>query len=151
MKDKNLSLLAKWVWRFGNEDSSLWRRAVNSLFANGSVSGSILREGLKFVVGDGKRVDFWSELGREEAPLKNSFPRILALSVKKSGPVQELNQFKPRTLFKDAIAWSYSPKGLFSVNYFHRCLEDSGLESSKGDASLVWQGICPLKVEVFVW
>lgn len=28
MEDKNRSLLAKWVWRFGSEEKSLWRRVV---------------------------------------------------------------------------------------------------------------------------
>ena len=65
--------------------------------------------------------------------------------------VCRLDQLKPRKLFKDAISWSFSPKGLFSVSSFQRCLEDLGLEASKVDASLVWQGISPLKVEVFTW
>ena len=28
MRDKGLSLLAKWIWRFGREDSFLWKKVI---------------------------------------------------------------------------------------------------------------------------
>ncbi|KAK3219671.1 hypothetical protein Dsin_013641 [Dipteronia sinensis] len=80
MLDKNLSLLAKWVWRF----------VVHSLFAEGSRSKKILTNGLKVVVGNGERIRLWSELIWDSKPLKMAFPRIYALSQAKKG---HLNKF----------------------------------------------------------
>ena len=116
--------------------------------------------------------------------LKNAFPRIYALAVKRSGPVEDfgswegrcwvwkvmlrrqvfdwerdqwnafvcrLDQFKPRILFSDALAWLFSPKGIFSVGSFRKSLEELREGATVADSSLVWQGICPLKVEIFSW
>ena len=83
---KNKALLAKWVWRFDNEDSLLWRmmitaryglddkslfwrgsnaksashfvKAVACLFNSGSRSEGLLKEGIRVVLGDGSRISF---------------------------------------------------------------------------------------------
>ncbi|KAK0574763.1 hypothetical protein LWI29_028697 [Acer saccharum] len=117
MINKNNSMLAKWVWRFANEESTLWRRvicakydvrsealvwkwrdngsdssfvkAVGNLYVNGSLTEPILRKGLVSVLGDGRRIDFWTELGGDALPLMNAFPRIYVLSSKKTGSVDQ--------------------------------------------------------------
>ncbi|KAK3219525.1 hypothetical protein Dsin_013495 [Dipteronia sinensis] len=118
----NKSLLAKSVWRFGNEDSTLWEmvicakygipmksyagtgnvqlqlpfffvKAVNRLFEVGMDSAQILGEGLHVVVGSGDRASFWNDLKVDSTPLKVVFPRIFVLAVKKTGPVQDFGRW----------------------------------------------------------
>ncbi|KAK2639734.1 hypothetical protein Ddye_027529 [Dipteronia dyeriana] len=77
---KNKGLLAKWVWRFGKEESSLWNKiictkygimlwsyvrigrvflwpffakAIRSLYEEDTKTGKVLKKGLKVVVGRG--------------------------------------------------------------------------------------------------
>ncbi|KAK3222653.1 hypothetical protein Dsin_009678 [Dipteronia sinensis] len=71
--DKNRSLLAKWVWRFGKEDTSLWRR--------GTKTASILEEGLSVIVGKGDKARFWKGILSDSTPLQRAFSRIFALAV----------------------------------------------------------------------
>ena len=115
IKDTNRALLAKWVWRFSREDSPLWKRvmcakygikidnilwkwdttnnpssfvkAVRCLFKESSNSAKILEDGMKAVVGCGDKVRFWSDIWKEERPLKFLFPRIFALSNLKDGTI----------------------------------------------------------------
>ncbi|KAK3223169.1 hypothetical protein Dsin_010194 [Dipteronia sinensis] len=106
--DKNKGLIAKWIWRYGVEDKSLWKRlisgkygvmysldwkwkeasnssafvkAVGSLFKEGSVTCGILNEDLKIVIGDGERASFWTDLCWDTNSLKMACPRIYALAV----------------------------------------------------------------------
>ncbi|KAK0608412.1 hypothetical protein LWI29_030312 [Acer saccharum] len=51
----------------------------------------------------------------------------------------------------DALAWSFSSNGCFSVGSFRRCLESFGGQSSSVVCPFLWQGICPPKVEIFLW
>ena len=81
--DKGNSLLAKWIWRFGREEDSLWRlvicekygvdksslwwdwqvsksasqfvRAVSSLFKEVSRTSMVIKEGFRVVLGNGER------------------------------------------------------------------------------------------------
>ncbi|KAK2647324.1 hypothetical protein Ddye_014813, partial [Dipteronia dyeriana] len=117
IKDKGVSLMAKWIWRFGNEHSSLWKmilcakygvynegimwdlfqvkscstfvKSVNKLFVSSSVTTSIIKKGFKAVVGSGERVNFWKDLGWDSSPLMHTFPRIFALATCKDGLVSE--------------------------------------------------------------
>ncbi|KAK3206960.1 hypothetical protein Dsin_021006 [Dipteronia sinensis] len=122
MEDKNKSLLAKWVWRFGKEENSLWRRVicakygipcgtitwdwkssesasffvktVSSLYSAGSLTEKFLKDGLKIIIGNGRRANFWNEPWGKELPLKFSFPRIFALAVDKSGVVEDFGRWQ---------------------------------------------------------
>ncbi|KAK2654782.1 hypothetical protein Ddye_014638 [Dipteronia dyeriana] len=108
-------MLAKWVWRYGKENDLLWRKvicskygedphgirwswdigsnvslfvkAVSSLFKEGSQSRRILDEGLKIVVGNGESVNFWFDMWCDNLALKDRFPRIFALAMKKVGAI----------------------------------------------------------------
>ncbi|KAK2648316.1 hypothetical protein Ddye_015805 [Dipteronia dyeriana] len=108
---KNKGLLAKWVWRFGKEESPLWKRvicakygvlmnalcwnwnggpsssffmkAIGSLFSQGSKTAKILQEGLRVIVGCGNKASLWWDIKVEGVPLKEAFPRIFALAINK--------------------------------------------------------------------
>ncbi|KAK3220075.1 hypothetical protein Dsin_014045 [Dipteronia sinensis] len=119
--DKNKSLLAKLVWRFGREVSSLWKgvicakydlsekglrwdwkvpnsgsffvKAIQSLFETSSETASLLQEGLKVVVGNGERARLWTDLLWDSIPLKSAFPRIFALAAIKDGLVKDYGKW----------------------------------------------------------
>ncbi|KAK2660474.1 hypothetical protein Ddye_007007 [Dipteronia dyeriana] len=87
---KNKCMLAKWVWHYGNEHSSLWKqviitrygldkkslqwnwqgvnslsffvKAIASLFQPNSRSAEIIRSGLSVVIGNGVKVKFWTDI-----------------------------------------------------------------------------------------
>jgi hypothetical protein len=53
MKDKGLSLMAKWLWRFGREESSLWKKVLCAKYGLSNKSlmwnGNMIRSGSHFV------------------------------------------------------------------------------------------------------
>ncbi|KAK3218053.1 hypothetical protein Dsin_012023 [Dipteronia sinensis] len=88
MVDKNRSLLAKWVWRFGTEENALWRRILcASLFEVNSPAGKVLMDGLKVVISDGGKAKFWDTPGGDSVQIRITCLRIFALAVNKSGVV----------------------------------------------------------------
>lgn len=88
MKLKNRAMLNKWLWRFASENDNLWRRVVIQKYGGDSdvflpdVSNlrrfsplwkgitkplvtcddlsSTLMDGLRYAVGNGKEISFWS-------------------------------------------------------------------------------------------
>ena len=87
---KNKGLLVKWVWRFGMEESSLWRRvvcakygvaidslrwdwqcglkgsnfvkAIGSLHSAGTCHGNLIENSFQIKVGRGDRASFWNDV-----------------------------------------------------------------------------------------
>ncbi|KAK3220320.1 hypothetical protein Dsin_014290 [Dipteronia sinensis] len=124
--DKNKALLAKWLWRFGKEGQSLWRRVIcfkyqihekslywkwkgvkfNSFFVKwiegllkeDTNTAWVINKGLQTLVGCGDRADFWTEILIEGRSLKESFPRCFALAVNKMGVVQDFGKW-------DEVKW----------------------------------------------
>ncbi|KAK2646035.1 hypothetical protein Ddye_021230 [Dipteronia dyeriana] len=64
--------------------------------------------------------------------------------------VLSLDSIIIRKRFHDTLAWSHYSNGLFSVSSFRRCLEGSSAYESSV-APLLWKGLCPLKVDIFLW
>ncbi|XP_028064362.1 uncharacterized protein LOC114267521 [Camellia sinensis] len=111
IQDVNDYLLAKWWWRFGVEDKSLWKRVLCSRYQyNGGkwlpfpssdeylskVWGGILRVGqsnsqlksifldnIKLVVGNGGRIQVWLDHWCGNQCLMEKFPRLFSLSTEK--------------------------------------------------------------------
>ncbi|KAK2654116.1 hypothetical protein Ddye_013972 [Dipteronia dyeriana] len=50
----------------------------------------------------------------------------------------------------DDMAWTLNSKGSFSMGSFRRCLEENGTESAD-ISKVIWNYVCPKKVEIFVW
>ena len=95
----NKALLGKWLWRFGLEESRLWRRVIASKYGvnsggwtTKSIRGShgcglwrSINSGwsdfvpyVEFVIGTGDRILFWSDRWCGDRPLKDVFPDLYA-------------------------------------------------------------------------
>lgn len=51
----------------------------------------------------------------------------------------------------DVLAWSFCLNGSFSVNSFRKALERTRRSNDGFECSFLWKGICPPKVEVFMF
>ncbi|KAL4351511.1 hypothetical protein GQ457_06G024080 [Hibiscus cannabinus] len=63
--------------------SWLWRGIAKPL----SNSNDLFSSGIRFKLGDGSRIESWEDFWTEVRTLREAFPRIFNLSVKKSGKV----------------------------------------------------------------
>ncbi|KAK2662917.1 hypothetical protein Ddye_001491 [Dipteronia dyeriana] len=132
--DMNMSFLAKWVWRFGNEANVLWRWVLNA----------------KYGVSD--RELSWNWGGGSSPSLFVKAVRSLFEEGSKTGKILQ-NGMKCIHIHRevaDALAWAYNSNGTFSVRSFQSCLEKDEAESLEFP-NILWQGICPPKIEVFAW
>ncbi|KAK3206436.1 hypothetical protein Dsin_020482 [Dipteronia sinensis] len=81
-----------WTWNFTTKDS-FFVKAVNCLLKTGSSSAKLVDEGFRVVVGKGDRSDFWNAIKWDSKSLKDAFPRIHALAVKKYGTIREFGNW----------------------------------------------------------
>ncbi|KAE8673291.1 RNA helicase family protein isoform 2 [Hibiscus syriacus] len=129
LKYSNRALLGKWVWKFANEKSSLWKRfictkhdvscdsmditkvlshkdswiwrGIVNNFTKDDVVGGCLRAHAKLQVGNGKSISFWNDSWLGDVPLKMLFPRIFALSPIQGGKVADFGSF-------DSNGWEWN-------------------------------------------
>ncbi|KAK3224465.1 hypothetical protein Dsin_011490 [Dipteronia sinensis] len=122
MLDKNRGLLAKWIWRFGWEENTLWKRvlcakygmnirdlrwewnitsnpshlvsSVSKLHQENVQIYNIITNGFKVVVGNGERARFWKDIYWQFQPLEKAFPRVFSLAKNKMGRVSEFGSWK---------------------------------------------------------
>ena len=97
----NQALLGKWLWRFGQEGTHLWRRVVATKYGEGQGGWNTnicrrahrcgLRRGindgwerfskhLALVVGDGSHILFWHDRWIGDISLKMLYPQLYACS-----------------------------------------------------------------------
>ncbi|KAK2639287.1 hypothetical protein Ddye_027082 [Dipteronia dyeriana] len=159
---KDKGLLVRWAWRFDKEDSPLWKRvicakygvpvssliwdwsggpsssffvkAMGSLYEEGSKLALLLKDGLWVVMGRGDKARLWTDITVDGMTLKQACPTKISLACNKS----------------DTIGWSFCLDGLFSIKSFRKGLESSHIGVPSIFKS-IWQGVCPPKIEIFVW
>ncbi|XP_039066097.1 uncharacterized protein LOC120211667 [Hibiscus syriacus] len=115
LKLKNRSLINKWIWRFGVESSSLWRRVIEAKYGfdhaslipkprnpnkvswvRRSISCPIgvvddaFTHNVRCVLGDGSSIEFWDDFWTDVPSVKVVFPRIYVVAVKKT---EKINAF----------------------------------------------------------
>ncbi|GKV42785.1 hypothetical protein SLEP1_g50152 [Rubroshorea leprosula] len=118
LRRKNWAMLGKWWYRMGDGVDSLWKRVVREKYYGGRrevditaiecartsklwrdiirIGGQSLKhrimlaEGFKWEVGEGNKVAFWHEWWVGDKSLRDLFPRLFELSVKKEGKVSEM-------------------------------------------------------------
>ena len=107
----NKALLCKWSWRFANDQNALCRKAICCKFGEsiggwhtrdlrGGYGTSLWKEIRKewfvflqnaaFVLGDGRRINFWSDVWCGGEALSNSFPTLFNLATNKEAKVADI-------------------------------------------------------------
>ncbi|KAL4282828.1 hypothetical protein GQ457_16G022450 [Hibiscus cannabinus] len=123
---RNRSLLNKRICRFGSENGAFWRNVIDAKYGFDSLSlmpkqlsdrkaswlwrgiakplsnsNDLFSSGIRFKLGDGSRIEFWEDFFTEVRTLREAFPRIFNLSVKKSGKVGQFGH-------KESDKWVWS-------------------------------------------
>ena len=107
----NKALLCKWSWRFANDQNALWRKAICCKFGEsiggwhtrdlrGGYGTSLWKEIRKewpdffqnaaFVLGDGRRINFWSDVWCGGEALSIRFPTLFSLATNKEAKVADI-------------------------------------------------------------
>ncbi|GKG19282.1 hypothetical protein Tco_0376381, partial [Tanacetum coccineum] len=105
----NRALMCKWVWRFTTQKNLLWTRVIKAIHGEDGKNGSGFKVGYKSIwrsilqevetlkikgihlnnfmqkkLGNGADTYFWEDLWHEDMVLKQRYPRLYALEVKKT-------------------------------------------------------------------
>ena len=104
----NKALLCKWSWRFANDQNALWRKTIYCKFGEsiggwhsrdlrGGYGTSLWKDIRKewflffqnaaFVIGDGRRINFWSDVWCGGEALSDRFPTLFNLATNKEAKV----------------------------------------------------------------
>ncbi|KAK3226319.1 hypothetical protein Dsin_006181 [Dipteronia sinensis] len=111
----------RWKWNRGS-NNSFFTKAVGGLFGSGSITGKILEESFRVVVGRGDKASFWNDVMVEDTALNEAFPRVYTLANNKTGCIIDFREREGRE-------------------------QSSSFSGLKG----IWKGVCPPKIEIFVW
>jgi hypothetical protein len=99
-KFMNIALMVKWIWRLFKEDlsSSLWHRIISAKYPgatdvfNSSTNGGspfwrnvhkvneFFKLGAKYELGDGTRINFWTDWWTGGGPLSVRFPHLFQIT-----------------------------------------------------------------------
>ncbi|GKV01549.1 hypothetical protein SLEP1_g14096 [Rubroshorea leprosula] len=118
LERRNCSLLGKWWYRLGDGVDGLWKRVLWEKYYGGrkevdvtsvvnwNMSGvwkdimglgsgserlvAMLGEGFKWKVGNGSCVHFWHDKWVGDKPLRNLFPRLYALAIRRDGQLKDM-------------------------------------------------------------
>ncbi|XP_073265516.1 uncharacterized protein [Populus alba] len=117
LRDKNKALMFKWLWRFGSEESSMWKDVITSIYntnyptiilkhpiagtgttwsriVNHCVTDSRLQDIVKhqsiILVGNGKRIKFWLDDWTTTGCLADQFPSLFWLSNNKEASLDKM-------------------------------------------------------------
>jgi len=119
LMSKNISMLFKWIWRLNSSGHALWKQVTSHFYSptfkngipklHGNISlfwkdilsildqncviGSVLRQNIKFMNGDGSFILFWSDVWIGSNALRSIFPKLYKVSAIQNGLVHEMNQW----------------------------------------------------------
>lgn len=126
---RNISLLAKWIWRFLNEPHALWQKVIKAKYnylpvflpheleapAKGGPwrnmcaslvkyppAHDLVRSKIRRNVGNGSKILFWHEIWLGPSPLKAQFPRLYKISSLPNAPISSFGSWTGRDW-----AWSF--------------------------------------------
>lgn len=142
LKDKNMSLLGKWKWRFCNEDDALWQRVIKEIYGphggfesnNSSImcSGvwqSIVsnckdielldipfKKSMIKEVSSGSQTQFWSDIWcKEGKKLMEFFPWLYMLEINKECKVSDRWCLENEE-WHGTWAWRSNPRGHLAID-----------------------------------
>ena len=162
---RNISLLAKWIWRFINEPQALWHKIIKAKYGYHPIllpydleaplrggpwrnlCGSILkhpiasgmiRSKIRRSVGNGSNILFWQEVWLGPRALKAQFPRLFKISILPNGVISEFGSWTD-----NAWAWNFQWTRPFRSRDFEewsdlRAALDSVYLSLENEDSFAW-------------
>lgn len=108
----NKALLGRWIWRFWNEENSLWKRVISCKWFKGNphdfslirkfnyglslgknimkLSDSVLQCS-KWILGDGNKIRFWDDVWCGNETLLAKFPHIHAIARNKECRIYDVS------------------------------------------------------------
>uniref|UniRef100_A0A7N2KPA0 Reverse transcriptase zinc-binding domain-containing protein n=1 Tax=Quercus lobata TaxID=97700 RepID=A0A7N2KPA0_QUELO len=88
----NKALLGKWLWRFGREETRLWRRVIAYKYGEGQGgwTTNLCRRAHGCVVGDGTRILFWHDKWVGDYSLKRLYPQLYVCSNDKEACISDV-------------------------------------------------------------
>lgn len=159
LKSKNLALLCKWLWRFRNEESTLWVQIIKAIYGpdgginsqwHFSTEGSwlgVLRAGhdvsrlipdleasFERVVGGGRNIRFWLNSWIDGKPLVDQFKRLFKLDLHQDTTLADRVRWKDGAL-EWHWSWRHVPRGreVGELAEFLLILQSADLSSNKED------------------
>ncbi|KAK1422577.1 hypothetical protein QVD17_17860 [Tagetes erecta] len=124
LESLNLSLLAKWWWKFKTESHGLWKQAIESIH--------LTRRGNHFIPGRKDISGVWINIKRIESSLIKQNIDLSRLIVHSN----------------NSWSWLGDPQGLFSVRSLRKLLYGNNYSASY---KLKWCKSVPQKVNIFAW
>lgn len=109
LKDRNRTLLTKWIRRYQSEKSALWRKVIDAKYGGtplnnpGSISlradrgpwktimkhCHLIHDRLYYILGNGANISFWKNTWLGIAPLNQTYPLLFNLSQNKEGAIKD--------------------------------------------------------------
>ncbi|KAE8689380.1 hypothetical protein F3Y22_tig00110940pilonHSYRG00486 [Hibiscus syriacus] len=175
VKVRNRILLNKWIWRFSEDNDSLWKKIIVAKYMydpevilpkgisarrlNGlwyEIVHPLLSNEDEFLVdvrcvmGNGSRIDFWTDV----RSLKVDFPRIYGMAIKKQGKISEFGSWANGGVSSfpglDRLMWLGDSNGIYKSKEF--CIKSASVGIIQDPIwNKVWNKFVPPKVVAFVW
>jgi hypothetical protein len=151
----NQSLLGKWLWRYGKERDALWRQVVEvkygslwggwcSKYCRGAYGVGLwkgIRKGwdrfshsISFSVGNGARVQFWSDVWCGDSTLKGAFPDLFSIAADKEAAVADYLMIRNGnihwevTFERNLQDWEIESLTSFLDRIYSASINDSGID-----------------------
>ncbi|GJX66028.1 RNA-directed DNA polymerase, eukaryota [Tanacetum coccineum] len=196
----NRALMCKWVWRFTTQKNLLWTRVIKAIHGEDGKNGSGFKVGYKSIwrsilqevetlkikgihlnnfmqkkLGNGADTYFWEDLWHGDMVLKQRYPRLYALEVKKTVDVAsklsqenltwsfrraprsgvEQDQLTDLTTYVEGVVlgvtpdrwyWTLDGSGEFSVASARKVIDDNRF--SEVSTQTRWIKAVPIKVNI---
>ncbi|GJZ41466.1 RNA-directed DNA polymerase, eukaryota [Tanacetum coccineum] len=199
----NRALMCKWVWRFTTQKNLLWTRVIKAIHGEDGKNGSGFKVGYKSIwrsilqevetlkikgihlnnfmqkkLGNGADTYFWEDLWHGDMVLKQIYPRLYALEVKKTVDVVsklsqenltwsfhraprsrvEQDQLTDLTTYVEGVVlgvtpdrwyWTLDGSGEFSVASARKVIDDNRFPEVSTQTR--WIKAVPIKVNIHAW
>ncbi|GJZ21170.1 RNA-directed DNA polymerase, eukaryota, reverse transcriptase zinc-binding domain protein [Tanacetum coccineum] len=199
----NRALMCKWVWRFTTQKNLLWTRVIKAIHGEDGKNGSGFKVGYKSIwrsilqevetlkikgihlnnfmqkkLGNGADTYFWEDLWHGDMVLKQRYPRLYALEVKKTVDVAsklsqenltwsfrraprsgvEQDQLTDLTTYVEGVVlgvtpdrwyWTLDGSGEFSVASARKVIDDNRFSEVSNQTR--WIKAVPIKVNIHAW
>ncbi|GJR99911.1 RNA-directed DNA polymerase, eukaryota, reverse transcriptase zinc-binding domain protein [Tanacetum coccineum] len=159
----NRALMCKWVWRFTTQKNLLWTRVIKAIHGEDGKNGSGFKVGYKSIwrsilqevetlkikgihlnnfmqkkLGNGADTYFWEDLWHGDMVLKQRYPRLYALEVKKTVDVASKLWY-----------WTLDGSGELSVASARKVIDDNRFPEVSTQTR--WIKAVSIKVNIHAW